>query len=84
VLEDLLTVRELARKMCLTEMTIYRYIAKRTIPYYKFDKAVRFIPSEVETWMKERKKGKAQGNKAVSGELFTATENTGISVEACK
>ena len=55
-METYLTVRELAVKVHLSEQTIYRYVAKKSIPFHKIQRAVRFKPSEVELWMAKREK----------------------------
>ena len=50
-MEILLTVKELAAALKLTEQTIQRYILRNEIPYRKIMRAVRFRPSEVNRWI---------------------------------
>ena len=52
-METYLTVTELAAALKLQEQTIRRYILKRTIPYCKIKRAVRFRPSQIEKWIDE-------------------------------
>jgi excisionase family DNA binding protein len=39
----------------VSTQTVYRYVAKGEIPYHKLSRAVRFKPSEIESWMESRK-----------------------------
>jgi excisionase family DNA binding protein len=48
-------VNEVAAAIQVSEQTIYRYVAKREIPYHKLSRTVRFKPSEIESWMESRK-----------------------------
>jgi excisionase family DNA binding protein len=66
-METYLTVRELAGKVRLTEQTIYRFVMKKTIPFHKINRAVRFRPSEVEAWMAEREKARKSGGTQTGG-----------------
>jgi excisionase family DNA binding protein len=45
--EDLLTVSELAVKLKLSELTIYRWVQDNKIKYYRIGKHLRFKLSEV-------------------------------------
>lgn len=46
---ELLTVKEVAKKLTLSENTVYRMAAKREIPYIKFGyKTMRFDPVEID------------------------------------
>ncbi|WP_461247168.1 helix-turn-helix domain-containing protein [Treponema sp. R6D11] len=48
-------VNETAAALQVSVQTIYRYMAKGEIPYHKLNRAVRFKPSEIESWMESRK-----------------------------
>jgi excisionase family DNA binding protein len=50
-MEILLTVKELAAALKLTEQTIQRYVLRKEIPYHKIMRAVRFRPSEINQWI---------------------------------
>jgi hypothetical protein len=44
-------------------------VANGEIPFHKLNKAVRFKPSEIESWMESRKAGAAAGRSvSVGGE----------------
>jgi excisionase family DNA binding protein len=49
--EILLTVKELAAALKLTEQTVKRYVLRNEIPYRKVFRAVRFRPSEINEWI---------------------------------
>jgi excisionase family DNA binding protein len=51
-LETLLTIAELAEKTKFSEAKIRKHILNRTIPFYKVGAAIRFLPSEIEGWVK--------------------------------
>jgi excisionase family DNA binding protein len=48
-------VNEVAAAIQVSTQTVYRYVAKGDIPYHKLNRAVRFKPSEIESWMEGRK-----------------------------
>lgn len=52
----MLTVKELARKLGLSERTIYAYRTRLGLPYYKFGRSIRFDEKEVEEWLAQRRK----------------------------
>jgi len=52
-------VNEVAAAIQVSEQTIYRYVANGEIPFHKLNRAVRFKPSEIESWMESRKAGAA-------------------------
>lgn len=53
--EDLLTVEELARKLKLSRVYVYKMVRLKTIPYFHINKAVRFSPSDIEKWLAEKR-----------------------------
>jgi len=69
-LGTLLTVKELARILAISEKTIYGYVARNMIPYLKIQSSVRFRPKHIAQWLTrndvstdhERTKKRAQGH----------------------
>jgi excisionase family DNA binding protein len=65
---DILTIREVADYLRITEKTAYRLAANETLPGFKVGGSWRFRKSEIESWI-EGQKGrgpatpKEQGNK---------------------
>ena len=69
-MESLMTIADVAEKMNLTEAAIRKFVLLKTIPFVKVGAAVRFIPSEVEDWIKEQREAKPENNKkAASAEI---------------
>jgi len=54
-METLLKVHEVAEIAQVSTATIYRYVAKKEIPYHKLIRMLRFRPSEIAAWLEERK-----------------------------
>jgi excisionase family DNA binding protein len=52
-LGKLLTVKDLARILSISEKTIYSYVARDMIPYLKIQSSVRFRPKHVVQWLKD-------------------------------
>jgi excisionase family DNA binding protein len=50
-------VNEVAAAVQVSVGTVYRYVERGEIPFHKLNRAVRFKPSEIETWMENRKAG---------------------------
>jgi excisionase family DNA binding protein len=50
-MEILLTMKELAAALKLTEQTVQRYVLRKQIPFRKIMRAVRFRPSEIDRWI---------------------------------
>ena len=50
-LGKLLTVKELARILAISEKTIYGYVARDMIPYMKIQSSVRFRPKHIAQWL---------------------------------
>ncbi len=50
-LGKLLTVKELARILAISEKTIYSYVARNMIPYLKIQSSVRFRPKHIAQWL---------------------------------
>ena len=47
--------KELSEYLGLAVGTIYHLVASRTIPFYKFNKSVRFSIEEINKWVGSRK-----------------------------
>lgn len=56
--ESWLTVDDLCKYLPEhpTKQTIYNWIAQKEIPYYKKNRRIRFLKSEVEQWLLDDKK----------------------------
>ena len=52
--ERLLTAKELARFLAISPKTIYSYVERNMIPYYKIEANVRFRAREVAEWLRNR------------------------------
>jgi len=52
--EKLLTVRELAGILSISQKTIYSYVARNMIPYVKIQSSVRFRPKHIAAWLSQR------------------------------
>jgi excisionase family DNA binding protein len=50
--EKLLTAREVARILAISEKTVYSYVARNMIPYYKIEANVRFRARDVAEWLR--------------------------------
>jgi len=53
---DFLTVRETAKYLRLAEITVYRLAESKDLPGFKAGRQWRFIKSEVDQWLKWRKR----------------------------
>jgi excisionase family DNA binding protein len=71
-MESLLTVKELAAALKLTEQTIQRYVLRKEIPFHKIMRAVRFRPSEIDLWIDN---GGLQANEQAPTELAITVSN---------
>jgi excisionase family DNA binding protein len=60
-------VSEVAAAIQVSVQTVYRYVANGEIPFHKLNKAVRFKPSEIESWMESRKAGAAANRSSSVG-----------------
>ena len=50
-LGTLLTVKDLARILAISEKTLYSYVARNMIPYLKIQSSVRFRPKHIAQWL---------------------------------
>ena len=50
----LITVRQLSEMLNVSQKTLYSAVAKGRIPYLKIGSSVRFRPSAIREWLKNR------------------------------
>ncbi|HLG96735.1 MAG TPA: helix-turn-helix domain-containing protein [Bryobacteraceae bacterium] len=50
--EKLMTAREVARILAISEKTVYSYVSRNLIPHYKIEANVRFRARDVADWLK--------------------------------
>ena len=68
-------VNEVAAALQISAQTVYRYAANGEIPFHKLNRAVRFKPSEIESWIESRMSGAmAARNENLDNGLFTGTK----------
>ena len=53
--EKLWTVEELSEYLKVSVKTIYDWVHKKTIPFQKINRLLRFRPSEIEKWLSHQK-----------------------------
>jgi excisionase family DNA binding protein len=51
---DYFTTNELADYLQVTLPTVYKYVAKKEIPYVKLGRFVRFKKSDIEQWLADK------------------------------
>ncbi len=59
--ESLLTVRDLARLLKMSERWVHERTRRREIPCYRFGTALRFDRSEILDWMTRWREGQGTG-----------------------
>jgi excisionase family DNA binding protein len=52
--QRLLTARDLAKILAISEKTVYSYVSRNMIPHYKIEANVRFRALEVAEWLRHR------------------------------
>jgi excisionase family DNA binding protein len=50
--EKLLTAREVARILSISEKTVYSYVSRNLIPHYKIEANVRFRARDLAYWLR--------------------------------
>jgi excisionase family DNA binding protein len=73
---NMMTVKDVAEYMRLSEQTIQRYVLNREIPFHKVKKVIRFRRSEIDKWID--KGGGACRNVPAddrAGDLFAGIDN---------
>lgn len=53
-IERLMTYRELAAYLNMTERTLRRHVAAKKIPFAKIGRSVRFDKSKIEAWLHKK------------------------------
>lgn len=51
----LITIKQLSTELRISEKTIYGWVHKKKIPYYKVVGSLRFDYDEVERWIRSKK-----------------------------
>ena len=51
----MLTVKQLARKLSVSEQWVYQQVAEKKIPFHKIGWGIRFDPQEIQRWWDEGK-----------------------------
>jgi excisionase family DNA binding protein len=79
----LMTIKDVAEYLRLSEQTIQRYVLKRTIPFHKVHKVIRFRLSEIERWIDNGGGGDCTGSgiEDREGDLFAEAEAVECGVE---
>ena len=55
--EDILTIREVADYLKVTERTLYRLVQDGTLPAFKVGNSWRFRREDLERWISEQSRG---------------------------
>ena len=53
-MEELLEPEMAAKVLGIKTITVYKWVAERKIPFLKIGGALRFRPSALEAWLRER------------------------------
>jgi len=54
-METFLTAEDLAQKLSVSRIWIYKLVREKRIPFYHVEKCVRFSPSQIQEWLEERR-----------------------------
>jgi excisionase family DNA binding protein len=49
--ENLMTIKDVAEYLRLSEQTVQRYVLKKIIPFHKVQRSIRFRLAELEAWV---------------------------------
>ncbi len=52
--DRMLTATELARLLAMSPKTIYSYVSRNLIPYYKIESNIRFRGKDVADWLRRQ------------------------------
>lgn len=55
--EKMMTAREVARILSISEKTVYSYVSRNLIPHYKIEANVRFRARDVADWLRRHGPG---------------------------
>jgi excisionase family DNA binding protein len=50
--EKMLTAKELAAMLAISEKTVYSYVARNMIPHYRIEANVRFRARDIAAWLR--------------------------------
>lgn len=67
-MDQLIDITTLSQRLCVKPMTLYGWLHRGTIPFYKIGRLVRFSEKEVQAWL-SKKKREGQPAKAVDIDL---------------
>jgi excisionase family DNA binding protein len=71
----LMTIKDVAEYLRLSEQTIQRYVLKKEIPYLKIKKVIRFHPAVIEEWAEKGGLSDcANKDRNLEGDLFAGVE----------
>jgi excisionase family DNA binding protein len=62
--ERLLTAKELAGMLAISPKTIYSYVERNMIPYYKIEANIRFRARDVAKWLRDRASSRTEAPEA--------------------
>jgi len=54
-METFLTVDDLAGSLKVNRVWLYKLVREKRIPFFRVEKCVRFSPSQIETWLEEKR-----------------------------
>jgi excisionase family DNA binding protein len=54
---QLISAKDLAKKLGVPPVTVFSWVRRGVIPHYKIERCVRFDAEEIETWLKDKKRG---------------------------
>lgn len=54
-MEDLLSPEEVATKLKVAKITVYKWVKKGLIPHYRLEKCVRFSSKDVDEFVRKRR-----------------------------
>jgi excisionase family DNA binding protein len=56
-MDQILTVKELAKYLKLTEVTIYKYVKEGNIPAHRVGSRWRFDKDKIDEWLRRKEEG---------------------------
>jgi len=56
-MERLLTLQQVAVYLNVSARTVRRLVARRSVPYHRFGRVVRFKEQDITRWIEARKEG---------------------------
>ena len=74
-MERLLTIKEICEIFQISRSTVYEWTHIGYVPHYKFSNGIRFRESELENWLKKRRR---KGRSSYKIDFDPMTINTGF------